>query len=229
MKSTSGSEADDRRVFLLCCSCGLKSEKRSSHRIASHEWHSSSLLTTEMLHRIASPHSPSIASSTQCIASRHISCHRTLNSSQSILLFQFNAIASPLYPPAGAKPHAADLPVLRLLRLLRVLRLLRLLFLPWSIGAQIGFQNEAKFKTIVKSEKVALQDRLGAVLGRSWAPPTSKIVLWPTRRSFFQKSHLFTKSHSEAQLGHQKCRKRPQDGTPRRLQIDPGGPKSAPR
>ena len=75
----------------------------------------------------------------------------------------------------------------------------------------------------------APQDRLGVVLGRSWVPPTSKIVLWPTRRSLFQKSHFCTKSHLEAQLGNQKCRKRAQDGTPRRFQIDPGGPKSAPR
>ena len=29
-------------------------------------------------------------------------------------------------------------------------------------------QNESKFKMIFKSEKVALQERLGAVLGRSW-------------------------------------------------------------
>ena len=29
-------------------------------------------------------------------------------------------------------------------------------------------QNESKFKTIFKSEKVALQEPLGAVLGRSW-------------------------------------------------------------
>ena len=30
-------------------------------------------------------------------------------------------------------------------------------------------QNETKFKTIFKSEKNALQERLGAVLGRSWS------------------------------------------------------------
>ena len=29
-------------------------------------------------------------------------------------------------------------------------------------------QNESKFKTMFKSEKVALQEHLGAVLGRSW-------------------------------------------------------------
>ena len=29
-------------------------------------------------------------------------------------------------------------------------------------------QDESKFKTIFKSEKVALQEPLGAVLGRSW-------------------------------------------------------------
>ena len=29
-------------------------------------------------------------------------------------------------------------------------------------------QNESKFKTIFKSEKVAVPERLGAVLGRSW-------------------------------------------------------------
>ena len=40
------------------------------------------------------------------------------------------------------------------------------------------------------SESIALQGSLGAVLGRSWAASTSKIVLWPTRRSFFQKSHF---------------------------------------
>ena len=33
---------------------------------------------------------------------------------------------------------------------------------------QDGLQNESKFKTIFKSEKVALQEPLGAVLGRSW-------------------------------------------------------------
>ena len=33
---------------------------------------------------------------------------------------------------------------------------------------QNGTQNETKFKTIFKSEKVALQEPLGAVLGRSW-------------------------------------------------------------
>ena len=33
---------------------------------------------------------------------------------------------------------------------------------------QNGIQNESKFKTIFKSEKIALQDRLGAVLDRSW-------------------------------------------------------------
>ena len=30
-------------------------------------------------------------------------------------------------------------------------------------------QNESKFKTIFKSEKIALQEALGALLGRSWA------------------------------------------------------------
>ena len=29
-------------------------------------------------------------------------------------------------------------------------------------------QNDSKFKTIFKSEKIALPERLGAVLGRSW-------------------------------------------------------------
>ena len=33
---------------------------------------------------------------------------------------------------------------------------------------QNRIQNESKFKTIFKSEKVALQEPLGAVLGRSW-------------------------------------------------------------
>ena len=33
---------------------------------------------------------------------------------------------------------------------------------------QNGIQNESKFKTIFKSEKIALQEPLGAVLGRSW-------------------------------------------------------------
>ena len=57
---------------------------------------------------------------------------------------------------------------------------------------------------IFKSEKVALPEPLGAVLGRSWAPPTSQIVLWPTRRSFFEKLHFCKQSHLEAQLGLQK-------------------------
>ena len=68
-------------------------------------------------------------------------------------------------------------------------------------------QNETNFKTMFKSEKVALQEPLGAVLGRSWAPPTFKIVLWLERRSFLQKSCVFNKSHLEAELGRQKCRK----------------------
>ena len=34
---------------------------------------------------------------------------------------------------------------------------------------QNGTQNESKFKTIFKREKVGLQEPLGAVLGRSWA------------------------------------------------------------
>ena len=75
------------------------------------------------------------------------------------------------------------------------------------LGAKIDqnrTQNESKFKTIFKSEKVALQEPLGAVLGRSWAPPTSQIVLWPTRRSFFEKIHFGKQSHLEAQLGLQK-------------------------
>ena len=33
---------------------------------------------------------------------------------------------------------------------------------------QNGIQNESKFKTIFKNEKNALQEPLGAVLGRSW-------------------------------------------------------------
>ena len=40
-----------------------------------------------------------------------------------------------------------------------------------DLGAKIDqnrTQNESKFKTIFKSEKVALQEPLGAVLGRSW-------------------------------------------------------------
>ena len=41
-------------------------------------------------------------------------------------------------------------------------------------------QDTSKFKTIFKSEKVALQEPLGAVLGRSWGAGTSKIVLSPS-------------------------------------------------
>ena len=36
-------------------------------------------------------------------------------------------------------------------------------------SVQDGTQNESKSKTIFKSDKSALQERLGAVLGRSWA------------------------------------------------------------
>ena len=47
---------------------------------------------------------------------------------------------------------------------------------PLAYGAQFGrpkstqngTQNESKFKTMFKSEQVALQEPLGAVLGRSW-------------------------------------------------------------
>ena len=48
-------------------------------------------------------------------------------------------------------------------------------------------QNEVKLKRFFKSQKNALQEPLGAVLGRSWTAPIAQIVLWPTRRSFFQK------------------------------------------
>ena len=40
-----------------------------------------------------------------------------------------------------------------------------------DLGAKIDqnrTQNESKFKTIFSSEKVGLQEPLGAVLGRSW-------------------------------------------------------------
>ena len=64
-------------------------------------------------------------------------------------------------------------------------------------------QNESKIKTIFDIEKIALQDRLGAVLGRSWAAQTSIFVLWLQRRSFFEKSHFLNKSHLKAQLDRQ--------------------------
>ena len=86
-------------------------------------------------------------------------------------------------------------------------KLSHILFWGVILGAKIGqngIQNESKFKTMFKSEKVALQEPLGAVLGRSWAPPTSQIVLWPTRRSFFENSPFCKQSHLEAQLGLQK-------------------------
>ena len=44
-------------------------------------------------------------------------------------------------------------------------------------STQNGTRNESKFKTIFKHEKIALQDRLGALLGRMWA------VLDPRNRS----------------------------------------------
>ena len=58
---------------------------------------------------------------------------------------------------------------------------------------QNGIQNGSKFKTMFKSEKVALQDRLGAVLGRSWAPPASKIVLPPRVALIFSKINFLHK------------------------------------
>ena len=35
-------------------------------------------------------------------------------------------------------------------------------------STKMGAQNESKFETIFKNEKNALQEPLGAVLGRSW-------------------------------------------------------------
>ena len=43
-------------------------------------------------------------------------------------------------------------------------------------STQSGIQNESKLKTIFKCEKVALQEPLGAVLGRSW---TQKCIRKP--------------------------------------------------
>ena len=62
-----------------------------------------------------------------------------------------------------------------------------------DLGAKIHqnrTQNESKFEMIFKSEKIALQERLGVVLGRSWdvleailgskfaLPYTRACVLW---------------------------------------------------
>ena len=59
-----------------------------------------------------------------------------------------------------------------------------------DLGAKIDqnrSQNESKFKTIFNSEKVGLQEPLGAVLGRSWgileAILGSKYALRYTRAS----------------------------------------------
>ena len=85
-------------------------------------------------------------------------------------------------------------------------------------STQIGTQNGSKIETIFNMQKITLQEPLGAVLSRSCAAETSKIVLWPTRRAFFEKSHLFNKSRLEAQLGHQKCQQWRQDDPPKRPQ-----------
>ena len=74
-------------------------------------------------------------------------------------------------------------------------------------STKIGPKTSQNSRRFSRAQKIALQDTLGAVLSPSWAASTSKIVLWPTRRSFFQKSHFLNKSRSEAQLGRQKCRK----------------------
>ena len=57
-------------------------------------------------------------------------------------------------------------------------------------------QDESKFKIIFKSEKVALQEPLGAVLSRSWsileAILGSKIALRYWNSQYFVKIHVFT-------------------------------------
>ena len=65
------------------------------------------------------------------------------------------------------------------------------------LGAQNRTQNEFKFKTILKSETVALQEPLGAVLGRSWgileAILGSKKRLEPFILKGSVKIHIFDK------------------------------------
>ena len=66
-------------------------------------------------------------------------------------------------------------------------------------------QDESKFKTIFKIQKIALQEPLGAVLGRSW-PHLGRS--WGSKscsrlgwRSFFEKSTFSKKSGLKARLG----------------------------
>ena len=56
---------------------------------------------------------------------------------------------------------------------------------------QNGIQNKTKLKTIFKNEKNAFQEPLGAVLGRSWGAPTSKIVLPCSMALVFSKITFF--------------------------------------
>ena len=66
------------------------------------------------------------------------------------------------------------------------------------MGLHFGSQNRSTWhpKRVKNSDdfqdaKIALQDRLGTLLGPSWAAPISKNLLWLQRSSFFQKSLCF--------------------------------------
>ena len=115
-----------RRVFLLCCSCGCKIAPHphllifkckcsgaGARRIAPHRTASICIAS-----QFTIPFHPPVA--------RRIAPHRTashrINCMMCAILHKIQCNCIPPLSPRGAKPHAADL---------RVLRLLRVLFLPW--------------------------------------------------------------------------------------------------
>ena len=87
---------------------------------------------------------------------------------------------------------------------------------------QNRIQNESKFKTIFKRQKIALQDRLGGLLGRSWDPRTPTFLHTRVRRCPFD---VFDAKRRPRAIRERKMTKNdpkmPPKTTPGRLQNDP--------